>query len=180
MLYGKSFDEFNRVTEKNKPYLFIGRRQVREGGGISMFVDACYPLTNDEARINSIMRDRAYLTAVKESGRKKIRSEQIQPSSEPVEVLSDMPEEIVTDEAHASDEGKRNVLRIVFEGSPDSAGFNRLLNFLAYFHGNMTVEVEFASDGSVTMLDNVCAIDPDESVIRKLCDIVGEDNVRFL
>jgi len=44
----------------------------------------------------------------------------------------------------------------------------------------MTVEVEFASDGSVTMLDNVCAIDPDESVIRKLCDIVGEDNVRFL
>lgn len=180
MLYGKSFDEFNRVTEKNKPYLFIGRRQVREGNGISMFVDACYPLTNDEARINSIMSDRAYLTAVKESGRKKIRSEQIHPSSEPVEVLSDMPEEIVTDEAHASDEGKRNVLRIVFEGSPDSAGFNRLLNFLAYFHGNMTVEVEFASDGSVTMLDNVCAVDPDESVIRKLCDIVGEDNVRFL
>ena len=58
--------------------------------------------------------------------------------------------------------------------------FNRLLNFLAYFHGNMTVEVEFASDGSVTVLDNVCAIDPDESVIHKLCDIVGEDNVRFL
>ena len=180
MLYGKSFDEFNRVTEKNKPYLFIGRRQVREGSGISMFVDACYPLTNDEAQINSILSDRAYLTAVKEAGRKKIRSEQIQPSSEPVEVMSDMPEEIVTDEAHASDEGKRNVLRIVFEGSPDSAGFNRLLNFLAYFHGNMTVEVEFASDGSVTVLDNVCAIDPDESVIRKLCDIVGEDNVRFL
>lgn len=180
MLYGKSFDEFNRVTEKNKPYLFIGRRQVREGNGISMFVDACYPLTNDEAQINSIMSNRAYLTAVKESGRKKIRNEQIQPSSEPVEVMSDMPEEIVTDDGQASDEGKRNVLRIVFEGSPDSAGFNRLLNFLAYFHGNMTVEVEFASDGSVTMLDNVCAIDPDESVIRKLCDIVGEDNVRFL
>ena len=95
-------------------------------------------------------------------------------------MLPDMPEEIITDDTAASDEDKRNVLRIVFEGSPDSAGFNRLLNFLAYFHGNMTVEVEFASDGSVTVLDNVCAVDPDESVINKLCDIVGEDNVRFL
>ena len=178
MLYGRSFDDFNRITEKNKPYLFIGRRQVREGSGISMFVDACYPLSNDEELIRTVLNDRAYKAAVEEAGQRRRTEESVKETAKEEEPLSDMPEEIITDDGGAAPAAeRRNVLRIRYNGAPDSAGYARLLNFLAYFHGNMSVEVEFASDGSVTLLDSVCSIDPDEAVLNKLCDIVGADNV---
>ena len=78
-----------------------------------------------------------------------------------------------------TDSGEQ-IIRIHYDGKPNSKGFNRLLNFLAYFHGNMPVEVLFESDKSIIRLDDVCKIQPDEAVIRKLEELVGEDNIETL
>ena len=67
-----------------------------------------------------------------------------------------------------------------YSGRPDSKGFNRLLNFLAYFHGNMPVEVLFEADKSVLRLDNMCNIAPEEGVLKKLAELVGEDNIEMM
>ena len=82
--------------------------------------------------------------------------------------------------APKTDERSGQVLRIKYSGRPDSKGFGRLLNFLAYFHGNMPVEVLFESDKSITRLDDICRIQPDEAVLNKLAELVGEDNIEIL
>ena len=71
-------------------------------------------------------------------------------------------------------------MRIHYGGKPDSKGFSRLLNFLAYFHGNMAVEILFESDNSITRLDDICRIAPDEQVLNKLAELVGADNIEML
>ena len=155
LLFGKKFDQYNRYVEKNKPYLFVGRRQMREGGELSLFVDSCFELSDDSALLSTIRNDMAYKVALRERD--------------------------AADNAVAvSDENREQIIRIHYDGKPNSKGFNRLLNFLAYFHGNMPVEVLFESDKSIIRLDDVCKIQPDEAVIRKLQELVGEDNIETL
>ena len=72
------------------------------------------------------------------------------------------------------------IMRIHYSGNPGSRGFARLLNFLAYFHGNMPVEVMFESDKSVRRLDDICRIQPDEAILNKLAELVGADNIEII
>jgi len=175
MLYGKSFDTFNRIVEKNKPYIFIGRRQMREDSGLTMFADACYLLSNDTDVVKTVTSDRAYMAAVKESGGKKVAANS--EPAEPVQVETPVPEREVRKN---SDERPPQVLRINYAGNPGSVGFNRLLNFLAYFHGNLPVEVRFISDGSIARLDPVCDVMFDDDVIAKLEELVGSGNTEVI
>ena len=174
MLYGKSFDAFNRIVEKNKPYIFIGRRQMREDSGLTMFADACYLLSRDESFAKMVMSDRAYIAAVREAGGKTavVQREPARETQIPVTkaVAAQTPE---------TDERPPQILRINYAGNPGSAGFNRLLNFLAYFHGNLPVEVRF-SDGSIARLDPVCDIMFDDEVIEKLNELVGNGNTEII
>lgn len=176
MLYGKSFDTFNRIVEKNKPYIFIGRRQMREESGLTMFADACYLLSRDNDVISAVKSDRAYIAALRESGSSGMTS--TSKMTEPVNqsaVVSPAP-------ASKPDTDGRppQLLRINYAGSPGSEGFNRLLNFLAYFHGNLPVEVKFISDGSIARLDPVCDIMFDDEVIEKLNELVGSGNTEII
>ncbi len=163
LLYGKSFDLFNKIVDKNKPYIFIGRRQMREGELLTLFADSVIELTKDLDKARAALsNDRSYYFALKEAGRKIEESRQELPP------------------AKKEEPGTYNALRIKFSGSPNGSGFNRLLNFLVYFHGNVPVEVEFTSDSSVIRLDKVCFIDPDEAVLSELAKLVGEDNIIFV
>jgi DNA polymerase III alpha subunit len=176
MLYGKSFDTFNRIVEKNKPYIFIGRRQMREESGLTMFADACYLLSRDNDVISAVKSDRAYIAALRESGSSGMTS--TSKMTEPVNqsaVVSPAP-------ASKPDTDGRppQLLRINYAGSPGSEGFNRLLNFLAYFHGNLPVEVRFISDGSIARLDPVCDIMFDDDVIALLEGLVGSGNTEII
>ena len=175
LLFGKKFDQYNRYIEKNKPYLFVGRRQMREGGELSLFVDSCFELSDDSALLSTIRNDMAYKVALRE------RDGGVQ-VSRPVAAPEPTPAPVpAADNAVAvSDENREQIIRIHYDGKPNSKGFNRLLNFLAYFHGNMPVEVLFESDKSIIRLDDVCKIQPDEAVIRKLQELVGEDNIETL
>ena len=177
MLYGKSFDTFNRIVEKNKPYIFIGRRQMREDSGLTMFADACYLLGRDTDVVRTVKSDRAYMAAVREAGSARktdypapgIQTEQKTIQAQPVS------KEPVQEDARPP-----QALRINYSGKPDSEGFNRLLNFLAYFHGNLPVEVRFISDGSIARLDPVCDIMFDDQVIEKLEELVGSGNTEII
>ena len=149
---------------------------MREDSGLTMFADACYLLSNDTDVVRTVMSDRAYMTAVKESGGRKVPEnkdpvpsmpEKKAPAAEPVERKN-------------TDERPPQVLRINYSGNPGSAGFNRLLNFLAYFHGNLPVEVRFISDGSIARLDPVCDIMFDDDVIALLEGLVGSGNTEII
>ena len=147
LLYGKSFDNFNRIVDKNKPFFFIGRRQMREGELLTLFADSVIPITKDINAVRTALRqDKNYFFALKEAGRK-------------------------------IESPKTSLIHIRYGGSPDSKGFDRLLNFLVYFHGNIPVEVEFTKDSSVIRLDSVCNIDPDPQVLDELAKLAGEGNI---
>ena len=177
ILFGKNFDVYNRMVEKNKPYLFIGRRQMREGGELTMFADSCYELSDDPSLLSRIRNDRAYQTALRErDGSQAVKQIEYQ-NTVPVAAPVNNGNTSVTQPANAD---KEHVMRIHYTGKPDSKGFARLLNFLAYFHGNMPVEILFDSDKSVTRLDDICRIAPDEAVLNKLAELVGEDNIEML
>ena len=184
LLFGKKFDTYNRMVEKNKPYLFIGRRQMREGGEMSIFVDSCYELTDDPGLISSIKNDLAYKIALRErDGAQAVRPVASQEPASPVKAQQQSQPQTNPSPATAqipSAEHSGQVMRIHYAGKPDSKGFSRLLNFLAYFHGNMPVEVLFEADKSIIRLDEICKIQPDAMVLKKLADLIGEDNIEIL
>ena len=177
LLFGKNFDTYNRMIEKNKPYLFVGRRQMREGGELSMFADCCFELTDDPSLLSRIRNDRSYQTALRErdGGQAARPAKPVITKEAVVQTVKNEPVQ-----APALAENKEHVMRIRYDGKPDSKGFSRLLNFLAYFHGNMAVEILFESDNSITRLDEICRIAPDEPVLNKLAELVGADNIEML
>ncbi len=183
LLFGKNFDTYNRLVEKNRPYLFVGRRQMREGGELSMFADSLFELSDDPGLLSRIRNDRGYQTALRErDGAQTIKPVQAvtvntaAPAAAPVQAQKEAPAKVPV----PVNETGGGVLRIRYSGRPDSKGFNRLLNFLAYFHGNMPVEVLFEADKSVLRLDNMCSIAPEEGVLKKLAELVGEDNIEMM
>ena len=192
LLFGKNFDAYNRMVEKNKPYLFIGRRQMREGGELSMFADSCFELTDDPSLLSRIRNDRAYQTALNERNGAQVLKQAETYSARPAAAHGNNVREsgnrqnemissgISRNAGEAGNSNKEPVMRIRFKGKPDSNGFSRLLNFLAYFHGNMAVEIVFDSDQSVTRLDDICRVTPDQAVIDKLAELVGEDNIEIM
>ena len=152
-----------------------------------MFADSCFELTDDPSLISAIRNDRAYQTALRErDGVQTVR--QPEPvaakhnavQTDAVRQIDSRPAEMNKEKLQQIDESKEQVMRIRYKGKPDSGGFSRLLNFLAYFHGNMAVEIVFDSDQSVTRLDDICRVQPDQAVLNKLAELVGEDNIEIL
>ena len=182
LLFGKKFDEYNRVVEKNKPYIFIGRRQMREGGELSLFVDSCYELSDAPGLLSMIRNDRAYQTALRERDGVQMARPSPAPSQAPAQVPapSTAPAPALAPSPVPQNEGGEHIIRIHYSGKPDSKGFSRLLNFFAYFHGNVPVEVLFESDKSIIRLDDICKLQPDEAILRKLADLVGEENIEMI
>ena len=188
LLFGKNFDTYNRLVEKNKPYLFVGRRQMREGGELSMFADSVFELSDDPTLLSRIRNDRGYQTALRERDGAQtakpvpvpvVNAKSVQTGNVQSVPTASVQVQQEAAPAKAPESGTGGVLRIRYSGRPDSKGFNRLLNFLAYFHGNMPVEVLFKADNSVLRLDNMCSIAPDEGVLKKLAELVGEDNIEM-
>ena len=142
-----------------------------------MFADCCFELTDDPSLISRIRNDRSYQTALRERD-----GGQIARPSQPVITKETVaPKEPVQQAAvQAPEDNKEHVMRIHYSGKPDSKGFARLLNFLAYFHGNMAVEILFESDKSITRLDDICRIAPDEAVLNKLAELVGAENIEMI
>ena len=148
-----------------------------------MFADSLFELSDDPGLLSRIRNDRGYQTALRErDGAQTIKPVQAvtvntaAPAAASVQAQKEAPAKVPV----PVNETGGGVLRIHYSGKPDSKGFNRLLNFLAYFHGNMPVEVLFEADKSVLRLDNMCSIAPEEGVLKKLAELVGEDNIEMM
>ena len=120
-----------------------------------------------------IRNDRAYQTALRERDGIRTAAAQRPNPSNPAPAVQQP-------EGQGDTCNREQVMRIRYSGKPDSKGFARLLNFLAYFHGNMPVEILFESDKSITRLDDICRISPEEAVLGKLAELVGADNIEIL
>ena len=162
--------------------IFIGRRQMREGGELSLFVDSCYELSDAPGLLSMIRNDRAYQTALRERDGGQMARPSPAPSQAPAQVPapSTAPAPALAPSPVPQNEGGEHIIRIHYSGKPDSKGFSRLLNFFAYFHGNVPVEVLFESDKSIIRLDDICKLQPDEAILRKLADLVGEENIEMI
>ncbi|MCR5592847.1 MAG: DNA polymerase III subunit alpha [Saccharofermentans sp.] len=156
-LFGKVFDTYAAGLETDRPYVFIGKRRIRGEDTFSLAVDAVFPLPQDEEAVREVTGNWLF--------RKTLGS------NSAVKTQARIQEEPVFKQHGA--------VRVRFTGDPNGAPYQRLLNFLVYFHGNTPVEIEFG-DGSVVTLSQVCYIDDHPQVLSLLRSLCGEGNVKLV
>ena len=164
-LFGKVFDKYASVLETDKPYVFIGRRRIQGEDTFSLSVDAVFPMPQTPADVSGITGNWLF-RKVYDAAHNGYAPVQRKPAPAPAAKPA----------AEQETPSNRGAILINFTGDPNSAGYQRLLNFLVYFHGNTRVRIRFA-DGSVAELDPVCSVDASPDVLLKLCELVGKDNV---
>ena len=166
-LFGKVFDKYASALETDKPYVFLGRRRIQGEDTFSLSIDAVFPMPETPADVQEVTGNWLF-RKVYDSARNGYVAVQRQsaPAPAPVQNPAAEPEKPV---------GQSAIL-IDFKGDPNGMGYQRLLNFLVYFHGSTTVKVRF-NDGSIAELDSVCSVDASPDVLLKLCELAGKDNV---
>ncbi|MBP5180980.1 MAG: DNA polymerase III subunit alpha [Clostridiales bacterium] len=157
-LFGKVFDTYAAALETDRPYVFIGKRRIRGEDTFSLAIDAVFPMPQDEASIQEVTGNWLFRKA---SGSKKTSP------AAPVQRDSAAPA------------AQYGAVRVRFTGDPNGSSYQRLLNFLVYFHGSTPVEIEFG-DGSVAPLAQVCYIDDHPQVLFLLKKLCGEGNVKLV
>ncbi len=161
-LFGKVFDQYASVIETDKPYVFVGRRRIQGEDTFSLSVDAMFPIPVTPQGVSEVTNHWMFKKAYQASrGGYTATPAPVRSNPEP------KPETPSNDQ--------RSVL-IDFKGDPSGMGYQRLLNFLVYFHGSTPVRIRFA-DGSVAPLDPMCNVDVSEDVLVKLYELCGKDNV---
>jgi len=156
LLFGKTVELFGKLPQEGGVYIFTGKRHKKEGNNLAIFADKIYtiPEEGDEEAIKAIRSDYRVINARNQSG------------------LTS-----TTDTHREMYKPTGDSVTITFAGSPQSAEFNRLLNFCVYFHGSSPVTVKFAVDGSTVRLDQVCNLTSDNDVLRRLQKLKGVTKV---
>lgn len=157
-LFGKTFDQYASAIETDRPYVFVGRRRIQGEDTFSLSIDAIFPMPQTQQEVYQVTGNWLF-KKVYNSGNKNERTVEFVPAPVP--------------EARNVRSGE---LTIMFNGDPAGDAYQRLLNFLVYFHGNTPVNVSFA-DGSVTRLDPVCNVDTSPDVMEKIYELLGNGNV---
>jgi len=160
-LFGGSFERFTGMLETDKPYVIIGKRKIRGENTLSVSIDDVYPMPTQDGEYLRVTASRYYKEA---HGTPRLTQKKTRAKAKPVQEQEVNPGPPVTG------------VRINFTGDPQGEGYQRLLNFLVYFHGPSPVAVSFP-DGSVVDLADVCHIDPSPAVIRELKALAGQENV---
>lgn len=151
VLFGSVFEEASFRIAVNRPYIILGKRHVRNEDSLSLSVDKIFDMPEDEFAVKSISEDRYVKAAF---GKKDVAFKE----------KKENPSRI-------------NVVKIKFDGDASSEEYDRLLNFLVYFHGNTPVDIIFTKDGSEVRLDEVCYLSRDPKVIDILKEFVKPENV---
>ena len=166
-LFGKVFDKYASALETDKPYVFIGRRRIQGEDTFSLSIDAVFPMPETPADVQEVTGNWLF-RKVYDSARNGYVAVQRQSAPAPAPVLKPA--------AESEKPAGQSAILIDFKGDPNGMGYQRLLNFLVYFHGSTTVKVRF-NDGSIAELDSVCSVDASPDVLLKLCELAGKDNV---
>ena len=176
VMFGKIFDQYTSVIETDKPYVLVGRRKIQGEDSFSLSVDAIFPMPKSEKEIGEVTGNwlfrKVYGSNGDTSGGANNRKTMgFVPVKNP---------DSASDSSVSSNPSRfSGTVRIRYNGDPNTPSYQRLLNFLVYFHGSTPVQIEF-KDGSIAPLDPVCSIDVSEDVIVKLQEFCGEGNVSFV
>ncbi len=165
VLFGRILDEYLRIVEPNEAYLLVGKRRVRGEDSFSLSVDEIIKMPVSDEAANEIEKKANVRAALATRNRF---------------VKSDVPQKPAKQFSNPQGGQNRqalNGLKILFDGKTTDSKYRRLLNLLCYFHGNLPVDIEFVSDGSVVRVDPVCYVSSDPEVIGIIRDFVGEGNI---
>lgn len=169
VLFGGAFDHYSAMLQPNRPYLLMGKKRVRGDESFSLAVDRVFEMPLDEAGIEALLDQKAVKYALAIANRSN-RNNYVTRNTEPYR-KAPVRDRTTVENVKASS------VKILFGGNSNSREYNRLLNFLVYFHGEMPVTVEFKADGSSIRLDEVCNVSSSVKVIELLKKLCGSDNV---
>lgn len=150
-LFGRVFEESNFILQPNKSYVIVGKRRIRNENDFSFSADKVYLMPEDDDAVNRVSSDRIMSFALRKG-----KKTQVAPSPQ---------------------KNKPHLVQITFDGDPNSQEFQRLLNLLAYFHGNLPVDIKFSADGSVLRLSEVCNVSDNPDILARIIDYCGENKV---
>ena len=94
-----------------------------------------------------------------------------------IKMKAGKPKSVPLPEKERASSADISLVKIRFDGSTESDLYNRLLNFLVFFHGNIPVNIIFAKDNSEVRLDEVCYLSRDPKVLELLKEFIGEENI---
>lgn len=157
VLFGKVFEENNYKLNPNQSYILIGKRRVRGDDKVSLTVDRVFTMPTSNEQVANIKDDKMYryVLAASKSDRPIVKVE------EPVMVVE-------------------NRLILSFNGDPMGEAFQRLLNFLVFFHGSTPVSVEFTHDGSMISLSDACNVSVNPEVLARLQRLQGVEDFTYI
>ena len=161
VMFGKVFEENNYRINPNQSYIFVGKRRVRGDDKVSLTIDRVFnmPSSDEEARL--ILGDRLYNLAIKTYGKTGSYNARTK-----AQVAAPVPEAAPSNDAE-------KLLTIEYSGNPSEEQFQRLLNFLAFFHGSIPVDVKFITDGSTMRLHSMCNVNASAEVLERLNKLEG-------
>ena len=165
VLFGRILDEYIKIVEPNEAYLIAGKRRVRGEDQFSLAVDEIIRMPSSDETADEVEKRPCVRTALAATD-KLIKNDHPRPAGKSFA----KPAEGKNPEAPMG-------MRIRFYGNTTDPKYERLLNLLCYFHGNVPVDIEFVSDGSMMRVDPVCFVSSDPDVVAIIRDFCGEDNV---
>lgn len=168
-IFGKILERYNPILAVNKSYLIFGKRRVREDDTFSLYVDRIMPMPENDVQAQSLRQDpfiKPFLNASNMS---------ITPS--PVHVSAPAPS--VTREAFTLPQSEEHYVAIRFTGAVGDDSYRRLMNLLAYYHGNCTVKLYLPESNQLRNVNQQCFIDDDPDVISQITKLCGEENVQI-
>ena len=167
-VFGKILERYNQILVTNKSFLILGKRRVREDDSFSLYIDRIVPMPEDEVQAQSLRQDPFFRTCLNESRMSsntmpvvQVASETLKPSLSPF-VLP------------ASEE---HYVAIRFTGAVGDDSYRRLMNLLAYFHGNCTVKLFLPGSNQLRNVNPQCFIDDDPDILSQIAKMCGEDNI---
>ena len=160
-LFGSVFEEASFKIAVGRPYILVGRRHIRNEDSFSLSVDKIFDMPEDEYAIRNISQDKVVSMA----------------GSTDIKMKAGKPKTVPLPEKERASSADISLVKIRFDGSTESDLYNRLLNFLVFFHGNIPVNIIFAKDNSEVRLDEVCYLSRDPKVLELLKEFIGEENI---
>ena len=95
----------------------------------------------------------------------------------PVHVSAPAPS--VTRETFTLPQSEEHYVAIRFTGAVGDDSYRRLMNLLAYYHGNCTVKLYLPESNQLRNVNQQCFIDDDPDVISQITKLCGEENVQI-
>ena len=163
-IFGKILEKYNQILTVNRSFLILGKRRVREDDTFSLYVDRIFPMP-ENANEEASFRSDPFVKQCLDSTCLNIPQTPAPVPSVTVRPKFEIPE------------SGEHFVAIRFYGEIGDASYKRLMNLLAYFHGNCTVKVYFPKNGQLRNVNPACNIDDSPENLECILKMCGEDNV---